>query len=394
MAGDGRARGMGRLRAPGSLFRALALAAVGGLAGGLNAAGTLRGADFEVGFHDELPRSVAFLFLALARVGRLRVLPGHLDALSRLLPPGEFFRVALRSPRRSRGPRPRYTVTDDPGRGSPGTEGRVLIDYDYFNPERPPGTLVAPFFLHPHYYARRLDRTLPELRNGPRNTRLFFAGTADPAAYTRSFAAGLFPVMNRTEVLAAVRQDFPAEVLRVQGRAELRRIPESGRPIVLVLTDRTEDTLTKHLLQPREYLRLLAGSAFALCPPGWIMPHSHNLVEALAVGTVPVLSYASVCEPPLTDGVNCLGFRDRDELRTAVRRVLSLPEADARGMGRAAADYYDREHTVDAFANRLSRALTGGDVRVRFNRGEKSVLLGTRRLAGRAPGADPRAAEC
>jgi hypothetical protein len=318
---------------------------------------------------------VAFLFLALGQVGRVRTWPGHLHALSRLLPPGAFLRTAIRSPRRARGSGARFAVTDDPASDARGSEGRVLIDYDYFNPASPNGTLVAPFFLHPHYYASGLYRTLPGLRDERRDVRLFFAGTSNPTAYTRSFASGLFPIMDRSAVLAAVQEDFRSETLVVRRREDAGRIARSGKPIVLVLTDRTEDTLAKHLLGPRQYLRLLAGSAFSLCPPGWIMPFSHNLIEAMAVGTVPVLSYETLLDPPLVPRENCLSFRDRDELRSAIRLTLSANDAEISDLRAATARRYDQSLSVGAFAARLFTALkSGGEIRVRFNGGERSVL--------------------
>jgi hypothetical protein len=335
----------------------------------------LRQADFAFRLRGEWPRGVAFLMLTLARPAGLRVWPGHFDALSRMLAPIDFLPIALRSPRRSDGTRVRYSVGDDPAARA-GTDGRVLLDYDYFNRERSSGTVVAPFMLHPHYYASGLYRRLASFRGRPRPLRLFFAGTADTAAYSRSFAADLFGIMNRDEVLSAVIADFPSEVLVVRRHEDVRNIARSGRPIVLVLTDRTEDNLVKHPLRPREYLGLLAGAAFALCPPGWLYPHCHNLIEALAVGTVPVLGYAHLCNPALTGAENCLTFADRDSLRAAVRSALTLPETEIARLRAAATRCYDSSLCVEAFAGSLALALkAGGDIRVRFPFNAESIRL-------------------
>lgn len=370
-------RSAGRFKFGRPALRALGIAGIGALADGLTLSG-FSAADFAVRLREPLARGVGFLFLALARVGRLRAWPGHLDDLSRLLPVSDFLPIALRSPHRFRGKSVRFTVGDIPAEFKPGTEGRVMFDYDHFNPVCSPNTVIAPFVLHPHYYASGLYRSLAGFRQPQRTIRIFFAGTANPESYSRSFPTDLFRMMNRSEVLAAVQEDFAGEVLVVRSREELPQIERSGRPIVLVLTDRIEDNLKKHLLEPREYLRLLGGSAFALCPPGWVIPHCHNLIEALAVGTVPILGYAEHCHPSLTGGSNCLTFNDREELRSAVRKALSMSESAAAQMRTEAATHYDSAVAVDAFAGRLAQALkNGGDVRVRFAYGEESVRLRT-----------------
>jgi hypothetical protein len=357
-------------------LRALALAGIGIVTDGLHAAGCMRAADFAIRLREPLPRAAALLFLALARLGRLRVWPGHLETLSRILSPADFLPIVLRSPRPCQLTRVRFTAGDDPAADTKGTKGRVLMDYDYFNPECAGDTVVAPFALHPHYYASGMYRELASYRGRARTVRLFFAGTSEADSYSQQFANDLFGVMNRSEVLAAVLEDFPDDTLIVRRREDFQHVARSGRPIVLVLTNRTEDNLDKHVLRPREYLRMQSRSAFALCPPGWAYPHCHNLIETMAVGTVPVLPYASFCHPPLTGGANCLTFCDRDTLRSAVRTTLSLPGREAARLGAAAASHFDTELSVRAFASRLAHALKrGGDVRIRFPFGAESLRL-------------------
>jgi hypothetical protein len=332
--------------------------------------------EFSVRLRGEMPRSAAFLFLALRKLGRVRVWPGHLEALSRLLSAGDFFRIALHSGQWEGARAPRHAVSDAPGDRPEGSAGQVYVDYDYFNPSHDDDAVSAPFFLHPHYYASGLYRDVTRYRRLRRPIRLFFAGTLDSSSYGQSFASGLFKMMNRSEVLTTVLEEFRDETLVIRRRGELGKLRGNKKPIVLILTGRTEDNLTKHVLRPREYLRVLARSAFALCPPGWIMPHCHNLVEALAVGVAPILSYGKYFDPPLVNGVNSIAFHDRASLRSAVGQALTVPADSVAEYATAAAEYYDEVMSVDAFAAQLAVALQSGrQVRVRLNRGEPSVRL-------------------
>ena len=92
-------------------------------------------------------------------------------------------------------------------------------------------------------------------------------------------------------------------------------------------------------------------------PPGYTVPHSHNLIEALAVGTAPLLNYAHLYRPALTPGQNCLGFDTADGLRRAVVEALALPPTAAAALRAAAAAFYDAECRPEAFAAKLAAAL-------------------------------------
>jgi hypothetical protein len=72
----------------------------------------------------------------------------------------------------------------------------------------------------------------------------------------------------------------------------------------------------------------MSGSNFAICPPGWLIPHSHNLVEAMSVGTIPITNYHSYVRPSLTPGSNCLGFSTLEELERVIDFALCMPLAE------------------------------------------------------------------
>ena len=50
----------------------------------------------------------------------------------------------------------------------------------------------------------------------------------------------------------------------------------------------------------------------------------HNAIEAMAVGTVPVLEYASLFSPPLEHGVNCIDLSSFEDIDDAIKEILSF----------------------------------------------------------------------
>lgn len=69
---------------------------------------------------------------------------------------------------------------------------------------------------------------------------------------------------------------------------------------------------------------MLASADFFLCQPGEIMPQCHNIVEAMAVGTIPLTNYPDWLSPPLVDGREALVFDTFASLDAAVTRAMAI----------------------------------------------------------------------
>ena len=79
-------------------------------------------------------------------------------------------------------------------------------------------------------------------------------------------------------------------------------------------------------LGPSEFLDVLAGSDFSLCPPGYSLV-THRPIEALLRGSIPVLpaDHFDLYAVGLEDGVNCIGVQAQN-WREAIQRVATMPE--------------------------------------------------------------------
>jgi hypothetical protein len=242
----------------------------------------------------------------------------------------------------------------------------IVLDPDYFDPAPPtPDTIVLPMSLVDTLYVRGLHAWMPDLDHLTRRPHLFFAGNLDSTHYNAEDLETLFGCMPRQRLISIIREAFPGRVRSPRSEAELL-LPDVRD---LVIIDRKQYNVPHDRLRP-----VLAGHDFFLAPPGVIMPLCHNVVEALSVGSIPVLQYADLMHPPLEHGVNCLSFRDQAGLTGILKDLPHLVDTDILRMRRNALAYYHEHLSPKAVAGRVL-ALGGTLRRIRMNAEHLSVDL-------------------
>jgi hypothetical protein len=85
----------------------------------------------------------------------------------------------------------------------------------------------------------------------------------------------------------------------------------------------------------------LAKSDFFLCCPGVVIPQSHNAVEAMAVGTIPIIQYSEMFHPNLVHGVNCIAYRDEKELIAYTNLCFEMCDLEITKLRNGVIDYYE-----------------------------------------------------
>ena len=112
----------------------------------------------------------------------------------------------------------------------------------------------------------------------------------------------------------------------------------------------------QYRLPGKEWLRTLSHANFFLAAPGTTYPMSHNCVESLAVGTIPVLEYASVFRPTLTDGVNCLTYKGKKGFRRTLSRLQDMEALEIERLRKGAVEYYDKYLGPERMVEQLMQA--------------------------------------
>lgn len=246
---------------------------------------------------------------------------------------------------------------------------RMQVRFDLFSPFWTSDPIIMPYFMHPLHF--HLAKTaLPALRESNRKVRVFFCG--DSENYRRVWISYPKPKLPREPIVLAIKQRYP-KCTTFNGAEILKEIL-AGPFINQVLIPAAN---TEHI-PVEDWLPTVAKADFFLCPPGIVMPMSHNIVEAMAVGTIPITNYPEWMDPPLRDGVNCLVFSRLDDLFTSLDRALAMSPEEIKTMRANVLGYYETYLRPDRFVRRVE-AHPGPDVPILIHN-ERNTALHARRL--------------
>lgn len=283
-------------------------------------------------------RQNVFLLVALAETGTVSCHPLHALSFLKLLSASLFLssvRISWLPPRKgclisaSDGDLPKYKNI-----------AVIDVDRNYYSSDEKSSFLIMPYFAHPIFYKNRLYKLAPSLRSNCRTVKILFAGTNSKDAYTQRFG---FPILTRDIIIDFLMAGFKNEI--------------ATGLIKVVITNDTRDVINKYSLGPSEYLHQVSLADFFVCPPGWLMPHSHNMVEAMSVGTIPITNYSHYVRPALEPGVNCLSFESTDEFGVAVETALAMTQDDIEVMRQNVVDYYDSILDPAGFGRKLRSSI-------------------------------------
>jgi hypothetical protein len=231
---------------------------------------------------------------------------------------------------------------------------RVQVRFDLFAPYWLRQPVIAPYGMHPAQAMRATPDVLERLRASPRRMRAMFAG--DSKGYVRNRVRYPGPKLPRLEVLTTLKERLGDAVVAVSGSEQIEHLCEPGFVDGFVLSESGSG------ISPSEWLPTLAKADFFLCPPGIVMPMCHNVIEAMAVGTIPLIGYAEWLHPNLEHLVNCIVFDGKDDLVEKMRLALSMPEPQVKAIRANVVAYYEShlrpEVVVRAIEARPERDVT------------------------------------
>jgi hypothetical protein len=203
-------------------------------------------------------------------------------------------------------------------------------------------TMHPDVFHHGHFITR--DRA--ESANG-RWCRMFFAGNTSARAYSAARMGAGHRVLTRSETVDVARDAAGTSLTVLHARDAVRRTASGGKLAFAIV-----DTAVASI-EAEYWLQVLSGADFFLAAPGASFPMSHNAVEAMHAGAIPVIEYPQYFEPPLQDGVNCLTYRGAAELRQRIADALAMDDSRIAVMRRGAVEYYHRYLSLEPMVHRL-----------------------------------------
>ncbi|MEM6255675.1 MAG: hypothetical protein AAF821_22405 [Cyanobacteria bacterium P01_D01_bin.156] len=226
---------------------------------------------------------------------------------------------------------------------------RIESDISLSKPNNDQWALI-PYSMNPRIYDVTDKAELNSLRHSKRKIRLFFTGNINPNIYSgRGFwEKSGFDLMPRRQVISAIKKTFPERISWIENLDDWTSTITTDLKNKIVLGNRK-----RFSIPPEMWLSSLASCDFFICAPGIDMPLCHNAVEAMAVGTIPLINYSNWFCPNLRDLHNCVAFENEEDLHEKVNLILSMPEEQIMEMRKNVIDYYERHLNLDAFYQQL-----------------------------------------
>ena len=105
-----------------------------------------------------------------------------------------------------------------------------------------------------------------------------------------------------------------------------------------------------------QWLITISFADFFLCPPGIVMPMCHNVIEAMSVGTIPIINYAEWLSPNLRHLENCIVFHDENDLIEKIGFVLKMDSDQISAIKENVVHYFETYLNPVTFVQRLERS--------------------------------------
>jgi len=224
----------------------------------------------------------------------------------------------------------------------------------HFDLSKPYASIPNPLFVpFPDRSIGYLLHGVQASRSQTRVMRCFFSGSW--RGYKGGEIGKALGKMERADIVEAYKC-FPGTYV-IRSERELLDVL-SGKalsPIGFYLVD----TDYYRILQA-QWFHVLGQAETFLAPPGVRHPLSHNIVEAMAVGTIPVTNYPEWFHPPLEEDVHCFTFRSRDDLLKRLTLIRDMPSKRLEEMRQAVLAYYDEYLDPARFVQKLQKHLDSG----------------------------------
>ena len=199
----------------------------------------------------------------------------------------------------------------------------------------------VPMAMHPYMYIQQYwDKQF----HATRKHSIFFAGNFDEKVYSQFSEENKFPMLDRTAIYNRLKT--LAVTVFPKSYQELVTSKKEGQ-VVVVCRD--------NFAVPMESLReTIAAFAFFLACPGMVMPFSHNVIEAMSVGTIPIIhqNYATLFIPALQHKHNAIVFDDTD-FEKKIEEALHVSETDIDEMIKNVQQYYGHYLSPEAVVNNI-----------------------------------------
>lgn len=211
------------------------------------------------------------------------------------------------------------------------------------------GALMMPYPMHPIIYKRKQHEMLGRFRENERRVTILFSGNYGEG-YVHFILPDQFGKMSRPEIMALLLASGVPHIVNRREEIDFFLYRGGYRNVCMLVN-------TKNIyIDQKNWLDALSKSHFFLAPPGDIRPMCHNIIEAMAVGAIPITSYPEWFHPPLRHRKNCLVFTDKTDLFQKIEIAMGMDGSDIGEMRRQVIRYYAHYLSPESFVNRVQSA--------------------------------------
>jgi len=211
---------------------------------------------------------------------------------------------------------------------------KIQIKFDVFSTYRLSHPLIMPYPVHPLQSGADLPARLEKLRKNEKKLRIFFSG--DTKGYTQNRIHYPNTKLPRLVVIETILEQLGGKTIHVKDETTLNNLFSGDYINNCVIVD-----TSKLWVDPAEWMPRLSKTDFFICPPGYCMPMCHNVIEAMAVGAIPIINYPEWFNPTLRHMENCIVFDDRKDLIRKIESVLEMGKQEVSEIRGRVTDYYE-----------------------------------------------------
>ena len=224
---------------------------------------------------------------------------------------------------------------------------RDQLSNDYFQNTKVENSFHQPMSEYPGIYKNKFYRSGDtELE---RKNSIFMSGNIDAELYGRISNAGFFDILSRREVADYVLGKGYSYAPKTLGDLNKFVHNELDHKVVII------DTKNQFSIPIENLKSVLERFNFYLALPGILIPQSHNLVEAMSVGCIPVIHrrYAALMHPPLEDNTNCLTYSNLEELEVLIREIFKLNSSSIIELRGNVQEYFQKHLSPTAVVRKI-----------------------------------------
>lgn len=217
---------------------------------------------------------------------------------------------------------------------------KKVLSNDYFNPKYKDSFLNVyhvPMSQFPYMYF--LNEKIDSIDLLVKRKRsIFMCGNFNPDLYSSISNNTVFNIYSRKEIVDFIHSnDY---YYKIESYADLIFFIKNKLDNKVLLIDSTND----FNIELNQLKFILNNFDFYLALPGIIIPQSHNLIEAMEMGCIPVIqkSYANLFYPPLIHLETAIVFDSKEHLGFLIRDIFRLSEKNIIDLRKNVLHYYDK----------------------------------------------------